>query len=300
MKSASQGRNQTVEALRVLAAFAIVWYHSKAPGMEIAYSGLSFFILLSVSLAMQHRAPRQGRLFEQLLLPWAIWYAIYAVVNVAMGKPVIETGNGLIAGLLASPSIHLWYLPFIWLVLTLSGFLARPGERPAAATLLFVTATVASVASILAIPYWVAPSVAAGYPWAQYAQAVTPVLLALMLGLANSRAQRGVVLAMVALLLWAAIVFPQEGVALPHAIALAALMAASAFPIPWLERRNIQWLSSCMLGVYLVHPIFIGVAKRLVSGPVPLQVVLAFALSLSFVVLYRNVIMRKTARKWLM
>lgn len=300
MTSARQRRNQTVEALRVAAAFGIVWYHSKAPGMEIAYSGLSFFILLSVSLVMQNGAPKPGRLFEQLILPWAIWYAIYAMFNVAMGKPVIETDNGLIAGALASSRIHLWYLPFMWLVLALSGFLARASQQRVFANLLFVVVTIASVASILSIPYWVSPSVAAGYPWAQYAQAVTPVLLALMLGLAHSPTQRGVLLAMVALLLWASTVFPQEGVALPHAIALATLMAASAFPIPWLERRNIQWLSSCMFGVYLVHPIFIGVAKRLVSGPVPLQVVLAFALSLSFVLLYRNPVMRRTACKWLM
>lgn len=300
MKSAGQRRNQTVEALRVAAAFGIVWYHSKAPGMEIAYSGLSFFILLSVSLVMQNGAPRQGRLFEQLLLPWVIWYAVYAVVNLAMGKPVIDTGNGLVAGILASPRIHLWYLPFMWLVLTLSGGLARASQQRTFANLLFVAAMIASVASILTIPYWVSPSVAAGYPWAQYAQAVTPVLLALMLGLAQSAIQRGMLLAMVALLLWASAVFPQEGAALPHAIALAALMAASAFPIPWLERRNIQWLSSCMLGVYLLHPIFIGVAMRLVSGPVPLQVVLAFALSVSFVLLYRNLVMRRAARKWLM
>jgi len=226
MKGNMRGRNQTVEALRVVAAFAIVWYHSKAPGMEVAYSGLSFFIILSVSLVMRNGTPKQGRLFEQLILPWVIWYAVYAAINVAMGKPVIPTNNGLLAGVLASSSIHLWYLPFIWLVLTLSGALARGRQQEEVQSFLFVAAAVASTVSILTIPFWVAPSVAAGYPWAQYAQAITPVLLAIMLGLASSAAKRGVLLVMVALLLWAAAIFPQKGVALPHAIALIALIGA--------------------------------------------------------------------------
>jgi len=158
-------------------------------------------------------------------------------------------------------------------VLSLCGVLVSLGKGRGLGRPAFVAAALAAVISILTIPLWEAPSVAAGYPWSQYAQAITPVLLGVVFGLSQSRVQRGVLVGIVALLA-AAVILPQDGVALPHAIALTALMVAMDHPLPWLERRNIQWLSSCMLGVYLVHPIFIGVAKRLVPEPVAVQVIL--------------------------
>ena len=50
MRTAARApRRQWVEALRVVAAFGIVWYHAQIPtGHAVSYAGLSAFLAISL------------------------------------------------------------------------------------------------------------------------------------------------------------------------------------------------------------------------------------------------------------
>ena len=110
MESNLQERRQDIEILRVFSVFGIVWYHSNVVGGDYAYSGLIFFVILSAYLSgpakLDFRLDFLMRA-QRLLVPWLIWYFVYGLVNVIRGRPLVDTSNGLIAGILQGPSIHL-------------------------------------------------------------------------------------------------------------------------------------------------------------------------------------------------
>lgn len=281
-------RNQTLEALRVVAAFAIVWYHSKAVGGEVAYSGLSFFILLTVSFAVRNGSAPQSRMARTLLVPWAAWFIVYGLVNLVVGRPFFPYGDGFVANVLAAPSIHLWYLPWIWVVIGIVGWIATRVPSH----LIFAFASAGTVLVTLSAPFWQPSTLATGYPWAQYAQAITPVLLGMAFGSSRSkRLDQGVILGLIALLFLATGAgYAPPGSALPHAIAATLLFISSHRPIHWLQHRNVERLSSGMLGVYLVHPLFIAGLNRASELPLPVVACLAFALSTVAVLAWRGTV----------
>jgi hypothetical protein len=113
-------RRQDIEWLRVLACLGIVWYHARGPGEEFALAGLIVFVMLSVVLAHPREEPLKDRLHaraERLLLPWIFWWGVYAVLDVVTGRAGRWTAAEWPVLLLAGPSIHLWYLPFMFFVL---------------------------------------------------------------------------------------------------------------------------------------------------------------------------------------
>ena len=108
---------QDIELLRVLSALGIVWFHSETKGSNFGHSGLIFFLILSVFLGGGQQNSSIQKRAKRLLVPWLIWFAYYGAINLVLQKSVIPLNNGLIAGVLSGPRIHLWYLPFIFFVL---------------------------------------------------------------------------------------------------------------------------------------------------------------------------------------
>lgn len=107
-------RNGLVDYCRLIAIVGIVWYHAKAPGFLFAYSGLPFFLAL-LALASQNGLSKRA---TRLLSTFLIWSGIYALVFVVIAA---KTGDDLLSWwrpymLVSGPSIHLWFLPFAFLV----------------------------------------------------------------------------------------------------------------------------------------------------------------------------------------
>lgn len=111
-------RNGTLEYTRLLAAFGIVFFHAKAPGSEVGYAALPFFVLLLVVMAgpssqncslpvyLQSRAVR-------LFVPWLAWSLVYGLLKFC---EVLVTGTPLhaefnLSMLISGPALHLWFLP---------------------------------------------------------------------------------------------------------------------------------------------------------------------------------------------
>lgn len=154
-------RNGLVDYCRLIAALGIVWFHTEAPGERIAYAAVPFFIVL-LSLPSRSGLAERAR---RLLVPFVVWSGIYAALRVS---------NALHAGsdpfdwwrpwmVLTGTSIHLWFLPFAFLVA-----LAAPLLRASRA--------------VLALPVLAAAGLALveeplAYPWYQWSFGLIPALV---------------------------------------------------------------------------------------------------------------------------
>jgi surface polysaccharide O-acyltransferase-like enzyme len=216
------------------------------------------------------------RLALRLLLPWLIWAAIYAVFNVVRNQPIIDTSHGLILGVLASPSIHLWYLPFVFVAMALFGLL----KGRTSMSLMAVSATAVACGLIVTIPTWRPASLAAGYPLAQLAHACTPILIGIVAGCGmRARWPWGLMIPVVGLLVIACF-RPFPTVAPIYLLGLGLVAAVLALPLSIRQRApQAKMLFGAMLGVYLVHPLALAILHPIIERSEVAGVALAFMAS---------------------
>lgn len=249
----STARRQDIEALRLLACWGIVSFHLRPTGAAWAYGGLVAFVVLSVWLGGSSTRPPDmatvRRRAQRLLLPWALWFIVYASINAARGGDALPAPDGLLAATLAGPSIHLWYLPFMFGALLLLDVL-RAHIAPR---------TLAAVAGVLAllvtatVPWWRPVSLQLHYPVLQWCDAIGPVLFGVFLaGMQQlDAALRRTLLAGIAMAV--AWVCTQEWVGPSLLLGYAATaVLASGRTSTWL-RADLTPLSSCTFGIYLAH-----------------------------------------------
>lgn len=274
-------RNQAVELLRIVSAFAIIAFHAQAPGAGLFYAGLVFFVLLSPLMDVAkgwHRTRTVRELALALMVPWLFWTLVYGALDLVLGKPMLGSGPWPVI-LLLERGAHLWFLPFLFVVLLATGA-AKRSLSPA--LLFWISAIVAAV--LLASAGWWRP-VSFGFPSPipQWLQALPAVFAGIALGLAARIGTWSVAgLALVAGGVAAALVQRAEGMDMPYAIALS-LTAAAVFlgGRPALRGLQVQPVADCMFGVYLVHLITLPVASRLVGFHSLASAALAFAIALA-------------------
>lgn len=272
-------RHNAVEWLRVVSALGIVWFHAGVPGSQWGYAGLVVFLLLSM---MFEAGPNHAKIQPlktravRLLVPWAFWWVVYAGLNIVQQQPIVDADNGLIAGVLTGPSVHLWYLPFAFVVLAAFGA-AKP--RIPFLVLAFGSAATATVL-IFGIPLWRPISLEAGFPFGQWAHALAPILMGLLLGCCLRSRGVWILWAPVsAALIWACF-RPFADVAPIYLLALGLTVGAMLVPRATANRLPPAGLTSgAMLGVYLVHPLALFVMRPLTEMGPPLGVIAAFAIS---------------------
>lgn len=283
--SRSAPRRLDLEVARIICALGIVWYHSRVRGHEIAYAGLIVFVLMSIYLGTHRRAagkPAAERA-RRLLLPWALWATFYSASRLATDKPAISMDNGALAGLLAGPSIHLWYLPFMFMVLVILDLLtSRVSGR-----ILACAGLVMAVATLLLTYAWRGPSLAWGQPWAQYAHVIAAVFAGMFF--AGAMAFSGIVrtLMLAALLSSAALAIPHEGVGIPYFMGILIgtmllLTPLVQWPLRRLGPRTASVLlvaSQCTFGIYLLHPFLLMVCFHLPLAQSPALPLTVFATS---------------------
>lgn len=245
-------RNQLFEALRLVAALGVVTFHGPTPHKDVPYAGLVVFSLLSPLVDVRYNWARRrspGALAKALLVPWVFWYAAYAALQLVVGATVFNPDDWFSA-LMAGPAAHLWFLPFIFVVLVLlNQTKQRVSER-----VVFLTSVVAALALLLTAPYWRALQPPA--PWAAWLHATPAIFLGIALGLAERVgflrfALVPLVGAVVLVGFWSL-----PGVSLPYMLGTASVLA-----VMWLGSRttlafDVEPLSRCAMGIYLVHPVF--------------------------------------------
>ena len=283
-------RRQDIEALRLLSAFGIVWFHTGTvgvPGGAWGYAGLVAFLALSVQLGGQRGqadAATLQRRARRLLLPWACWFCIYGLWNRHQGLAVLPGDQHPVGAVLAGTSIHLWYLPFMFIVLV--GLDVLKAHAPPA--LLSAGAGGLAIAVVAAAPWWRPLSLGWPYPLLQWADATAPVLLGVFL-LGAAALPRALRLALSAgVVVAAAAILPFEWLGLPMLLgSLAALLVHSG----WLAGRiplDLTPASDCTLGIYLCHSLVFALLLPVQGLPTDGLPLVIFGLSLAGVALLKR------------
>ncbi|MFH0974671.1 MAG: acyltransferase family protein [Spirochaetota bacterium] len=241
---------QDIELFRILSAFGIVWFHSHLKGADIGYSGLVFFIILSVYLSGDGHNVIQR--LKSLLLPWLSWSLFYGFVNFIIDKPFIDTDNGFITGLLAGSKIHLWYLPFMFFILILFDLI----KKNSTVLKIGYSAVCIALISLLSVFLWRDFTNALGAPWAQYSHALPAVFVGAYFWAFNKLTSifQFHKFIMLLFLLAAVININITGVGISYTIGILMFFPIIFFP-PWLNFNfNIRNISELTLGIYLLHP----------------------------------------------
>jgi len=247
-------RRQDINLLRLLCALGIVWFHASAHGVALAYSALVALLVLSVMLGGSGSAPAASggalrRRALRFLLPWLVWFGIYGGVNLLRGGDFLPPGPGLWLRLMAGPSIHLWYLPFMFLCLCGADVLKALAGARASAWLGGGSALVL----VASAAWWRPVSLGWPYPLLQWADAAAPVALGLCLQQAAALPQRALAALKLAILGGAVATAFFNPIGVSYAIGFAAcLLIASGRTARWAP-VNLAPLSDLSYGIYLSH-----------------------------------------------
>jgi fucose 4-O-acetylase-like acetyltransferase len=270
-----------LEAVRTLSAFGVVWFHSGVIGHDLAYSGLIIFIVLSIFL---YRRPCDGvfhsiaKKARRLILPWLIWCILYSLLLLARGRSPMDLSANIFGQLLSGTYYHLWYLPFIFLVLTIIDLSKVNLNRPLVAYVSFAT----FIAAMLAAPAWRPISLGFNIPGPQYVHGAVAVLLGIFFISSKSLAPKVAGSSMVILALaslWRANI-PGIGVPFTVCIFVFALIYFSEY-----SGRLVAVAAkggSYTLGIYLVHPLFLALTSKFVPFGLALPMI-AFMACLAWV-----------------
>jgi peptidoglycan/LPS O-acetylase OafA/YrhL len=274
-----ESRRPSIDLLRLVAAFGIVWAHMGAPGMIEGYAALAAFLILTAFLSLRSWRRSGGRRFWmgralRFLLPWVVWSAAFLLLESLRqgGLDVALSGLGPLDWLIG-PTIHLWFLPFV--------LLASPLVPLASATL--TTARRVWWAAALLVP----PGAGAillhdrfplPEPLVQWAFATTPFLYGLLSAAAWERGTVGPPVAFATAVMGIAVA--GWGSQMAPFVLGAALLFEATWRLP-LRRssaaRVAAGLAAVSFGIYLVHPAAMLVWWKLAPGlPVALGAVAVF------------------------
>lgn len=257
-------RRQSVDLMRFVAAFGIVWAHMQAPLMVLGYVVLALFVVLTAFLSFRSAESRafgpfmRGRALR-VLVPWLVWCGLYLALaafrdgDLARLWTVTDWRR-----LLVGPEIHLWFLPFVFLAAPLchlaTRLLVRPGAVKAAALVL-------SPCGLAAI--WAHDHLAIDPPFIQWLSATVPLLYGILSAAAGRQGgwPAPLVFALAATLpaafLWGSLLAPHL------------LSAALLFEAAWrwnIRSRLLPRLGRLSFGIYLIHPFFLLVWYRFAAG----------------------------------
>ncbi len=259
-------RNQNIELVRIVAAFGIVLFHSGAPGGPIGYAGLIAFTALSTYFASSGAA----KMAKRILLPWAFWSIFY------LGWRFAADGNPFHEGMNVVESIfygtHLWFLPFIFVV-NLAILQIRSERLP------LICAVLAFV-FLVATPWWREFQSLFDPPIVQFLHAVPAALLGVAF-----RTRIGMTISALGLAI--CMVWQTDGISLPYLLGGGAVLAGLILPRLQL---NLQPVSACMFGVYLVHIAALGVFNRITGPEQVVTALLAFLASIAGVWIMREIL----------
>lgn len=284
-------RSAGVEWTRVLGCAGIVWFHAGAPFRTVALGGLIAFTLMGCAFIKPlDRASALGPSVwsraQRLLGPWIVWSLIYGALRIA---EAVRQHEGAFAWwddrmVLYGTWIHLWFLPFLFLAtiviqsLDLAGKLGRVRVVDAFAWTL-----------IIATPLWVwLEQWGAGKPFDQWISVLPAVGLGVLMrgakpGSSAARRRAAFLLLIDAAALGATLaLMPDRGELLvKHAVGGLAVLAW----VPSLAAsRFALTLGALSMGVYLVHPLLLTIATRVLGVSSESAVIASAAIVISFAV----------------
>ncbi|MCI5116675.1 MAG: hypothetical protein D3913_01655 [Candidatus Electrothrix sp. LOE1_4_5] len=250
-----------VEIFRILSAFGIVWFHSgMETGRSIAYGGLIFFSIVTTYFAtISTRTHSFFNRLERVVIPFFLWGIFYGVINLLFKGSVFPEHYMLLSKILASPSIHLWFLPFIFLSHVIVDNFKQVMSREWFATMIGVTVIIL----ISTAPIW------RGFdyyrPLGQYAHVLPAVLIGIFFGgIRNIRDNIRVIVNIgIFISIMVMTIMHQSGVGITY---LVGMIPCIFLFVGHTINNNDSFLfkiSSATFGVYLLHPFALKVLRYL-------------------------------------
>lgn len=248
-----------VELLRIISAFGIVWFHSGYDfGRDVGYAGLIVFLVLSAYFAMESTRAHSvlGRAIH-LIAPCVIWSAFYAAFDFVRGISIFPSDYSLFSKILSTPSIHLWYLPYIffWIVVIDNIKACHPIILASLAALLVS-------AMLISAPVWRQWSYAP--PFEQYMHAVPAIFVGVLFAACKgiSLMKKRILLGIVMVCAAVALVLNVEGVGVTYAVGIFASLVLLRERSLIQKNNQIVYLSKLTFGIYLIHPFILLVLRH--------------------------------------
>jgi hypothetical protein len=279
-------KRQDIELLRVISVFAIVWYHSGANGHEISYSGLIIFLVLSTYLAGRCGTvvERTQQRFERLIVPWIFWFVIYGTVNTLTGHTVIPLSEGVIAGILWGPSIHLWYMPFIFACL----ILLDVAKRHLSKIVICLSSAAITILILATTPCWRQGSIELGYPLAQYAHSSAGIFLGTFLLYFDTLPKKASWPLLIIMFFVTSQMIHYQGIGVPYMIAILVGSILASRISDRIPQIDFTFISQCSLGIYFVHILILKLVVKFLQIQGAILPVTTFLLSIFAVMYFRN------------
>ena len=282
-------KKQEIELLRIVSAFGVVWFHCSTIGKDIAYSGLIVFLILSMyfSAKPDSKPKSLSERAKRFLIPWILWFLFYGVLHIVLKKPFMRTDNGFVAGILAGTSIHLWYMPFIFMAIILFDQI----KKCINSQMLVYICTLIIISTFATNGVWRHWSSGLGSPWGQYAHAINGVFIGVFF--ANCAAiPKSLIVGFISLMLMAVAfsALSVPGIGQPYLIGI---VATALVLLPrWNFHPGLKFnsVSDCTLGIYLSHPFWFLLAKKFWATSGLVLPLLVFALSASTVWIFKKTV----------
>ena len=266
--AAKPGYRRSLDLARFVAAFGIVWDHARAPYADVGYTALALFLVLASFLGMGSYVRNGGPGFwatraMRIAVPWLFWCVIYRLIyEVISDAPFAALSEPF--SLLIGPFIHLWFLPFDMIALSLipllSRWLRRPRDLTVACFLLVAVALpLGWLHAQVGLAGWFVSMANAPQPLPQWYYSL-PIFLYGALAAAGHR--MGLVWMPLAA---AAVISASLFVAAPEFASVQMILAALVFEAVWRIAIPGTWatkLASYAFGIYLMHPAFMLVAFK--------------------------------------
>lgn len=285
-------RNPIIETLRIISAFGVVAYHSKVPGMDIAYAGLIVFIILSPYVDLNYLANqrRPAKIIAKTFLsPWLFWMVAYGVINIASKKNIIPTSGNELSRILSGTSTHLWFMPFMCIFMI---FLNSIKLKFNLYLMYYISLAIVFIIFINA-DLWALAIKDAISPYAQWIHAAPALLLGVALGLSEkiTHGKKIFIALLLPLTYFTIIKRDLPGISTPYSIGILLFTIASLFK----NNQNkifyaLQPIAKYSLGVYMVHMIWVGIYNKIIGRGHWASAILAFFSSLLFVWYVRKIL----------
>lgn len=273
-KSGSYRRS--VDLLRFVACFGIVWDHARAPYADIGYLSLAIFLVLTSFLAVGSFERSNGANFwlsraQRIALPWLFWCVVFRVLHEWFhdepGLAPILTEPG---SLLIGPYIHLWFLPFVMIFLVLIPTIStqiqtRLGLIIACVLLGLISVPFGLLHAEAGLVGWFVAEASIPQPLPQWFFSLPLFLYGGISAAAHRMGESHIPV------LAAAAISAVMTLLVPDFASMQMILAALVFEMVWRIRINGTWpttLAGAAFGIYLMHPIFMLAAFKLFGADV--------------------------------
>lgn len=252
-----------IEFFRIIAAFGVVWFHSELElWRSVAYGGLIYFVILSPYFSMV--SSRQYTFFnrvQRIIIPYLFWFSFYFIFLFLAGKSINPKDYSLLSFLMSSPSIHLWFLPFVFIVLCLTDVAKKFMDKKYNYIFCLFSA-LSAVILIVTSPIWRTYSLPV--PFAQYAHVTAAVCIGVFFSFSYD-VSKYLILILIGILVGSMLWMVHLGHSamgisyLVGFIPCTLLLAKKSF---FGKNSFILFFASMSFGVYLVHMFWLMVLRH--------------------------------------